>query len=192
MSRPSEPRTIAIIYGFSEGKLTGRALRGELEKRGFQVIRDARKANIVIAHSGGCFMVPPDTRAKLVLLVGISYWPKRWWIISVSKKLALEIQHFRQEYTFGQWLRKFAVNAWYSANVFQNIRMLRAWKFCGDIWKLPAATTVAIRNHDDVFCTDNLSSLPFQENISFLELPGQHDDLWLQPKQYVDIVQSYI
>ena len=109
----------------------------------------------------------------------------------MSKKIWYDVRHFRQERTLREWFRKTAANALYIGNLPRNILMLYAWKIRGAIWKLPAANTIAIRNHDDTFCTPELSILPFAEKIRTVELPGQHDDLWINPGPYVDIVQSY-
>ena len=70
--------------------------------------------------------------------------------------------------------------------------MFYAWKHTDAIWHLTATATVVIRNRDDTFCTPDLQALPFKEKISFLELPGQHDDCWINPKPYADVVQSYV
>lgn len=192
MSKISNSTTVAIIHGFGEGWLSSGLLRAELETKGYRIIKDAKTADVIIAHSGGCFMVPPDARAKLVLLIGISYWPKKPWFVCMAKKIWYDARHFRQERTLSEWFRKTAANTLYIGNLPRNMRMWHAWKIKGTIWKLPSATTVAIRNQYDVFCTPELSELPFEEKIHFIELPGQHDDLWINPKPYVDVVKSYV
>lgn len=192
MSKISKPLTVAIIHGFAEGRLSSGLLRAELQNRGFAVTKDARAADVIFAHSGGCFMVPEDARAKLILLVGIAYWPKKPWLVCMAKKIWYDARHFRRERTLREWFRKTAANALYIGNVPRNLRMWHAWKRSGAIWRLPAATTVAIRNCDDMFCTPELTELPFTENVRILELPGQHDDCWINPEPYADVVQSYV
>jgi hypothetical protein len=61
---------VCILYGTAEGPTHSRTLRQLLEHKGFRITEDPRTADIILAHSGGYFLIPADTRDKIILLVG--------------------------------------------------------------------------------------------------------------------------
>lgn len=76
---------VFIGYGGFEGSWHGKKLRSALVDRGFSISRNCSDAEIIIAHSGGCFLVPESNCANIMILVGFPYWP--------GKSIASRIRH---------------------------------------------------------------------------------------------------
>jgi hypothetical protein len=74
-------KTVAIIYGWTGGSWSTRQFRGELQKAGFKVISNREKANIIIAHSAGCYRVPNKASAQFILLIHRFMWQLFYAII---------------------------------------------------------------------------------------------------------------
>jgi hypothetical protein len=182
--------TVCIVYGFSEGAAHGRALRQVLTASGFRVVKDPAKADILIAHSGGCFVVPEKHQATLVILVGIDHWPGKSFIVAITQKVWNDVVAHRGERKLTAWLRKTGWNLIYGGNIRRHLRMLRG-KRRGSAWSINAARLVLVRNHEDTFCTPDTHTLPFKSKPITVELIGQHDDIWLHPEPYVDIIQAH-
>lgn len=181
--------TICIVYGFAEGPAVGRALRAALTDAGFSVIKDPAQADIIIAHSGGCFVLPAKHQAKLVVIIGLTHWPKKPLIVGTAQKVWQDFQAHRQNGLLKTWLRKSGWNLVYAGNMRRNLQMLRGQRR-GAAWQTSAARLVLVRNKEDTFCTPDLHNLPFKTKPIVVELIGQHDDCWLHPAPYVAIVQS--
>jgi hypothetical protein len=62
--------TYAIVYGFISGPGLGRQLRDLLNSAGLTETPDINKADVLVAHSAGCLLIPAEARPKLVIYVG--------------------------------------------------------------------------------------------------------------------------
>ncbi len=53
-------------------------------------------------------------------------------------------------------------------------------------------SVVLIRPRYDTIChPDIMKLLPAVRDYEFLEIPGAHDDCWMEPKPYLDILRRY-
>lgn len=62
-------KTVALIPGFTEGKWHTKRFKRALVRRGYHFVLQADHADIVIAHSGGCYEIPalrPNTYIDLI------------------------------------------------------------------------------------------------------------------------------
>jgi hypothetical protein len=177
---------VCIIYGFCEGPRLATPMLDALRKAGHSIVRDPYAADIVFAHSGGCFLVPSDLPARQVVMVGLVHWPGRSIIDALIRKNINDFEHHRRDRKAGRWLQKFSWNLVYFWNVPHNVAMLRT-RGKGDFWHAKHLTLV--RNKEDTFCTPDLASLPFTHQPRFVELPDQHDDIWLHPERYAAVIQ---
>src|SRR4051812_17865495 len=106
-------KTVAIIYGWAEGSWQSKRFARELEKRGLRLTRDVQNADVIVAHSSGCYLVPKEIRAELILLIGLPYWPERSLAAGIMYKLVAEMRHHRRDRSLIWWLNKLAHNTWY-------------------------------------------------------------------------------
>ncbi len=178
---------VCILYGFCEGPRIGRRFESELGRAGFSVEPDVSRADIVVAHSGGCFLVSDSLPARQVVMIGLTHWPGKPIVWSLIEKSWNDFRFQRGARNLRGWLHKFAWNLIYFWNMPNNLRMLKARKR-GEFWQAKHLTL--IRNYEDSFCTPDVASLPFDRTPTIVELPGQHDDCWLRPENYVDIIKS--
>ncbi len=174
--------TVAIAYGWSEGPWHGKKLRRALQQAGYTATKSLAKADVIIAHSGGCFMVPDNTTAQVIMLVGVPYWPSRHPLKSLLHKVSKEKKDWR-------WIKKTSFNTFYQlAHSWRWVQMYKAWKRL----KLPlssSASVVAIRNNHDVFShPEALNDLANQHGWKLIGFDGTHDDIWLNPQPYVDFL----
>ena len=177
---------VCIIYGFCEGQHMAGKLLYALRDAGHEIVRDPYRADVVIAHSGGCFLVPPDVPARQVIMIGLTYWPGKSILRALVQKNANDFRAHRGDRNLPAWAHKFAWNMVYFWNMPHNFRMLRS-RARGDFWRAPHLTVV--RNQEDTFCTPDLANLPFAHPPRLVELPDQHDDCWLHPDRYVSVIQ---
>jgi hypothetical protein len=183
--------TVCIIPGFAEGWHTSWRLRRALERRGFVVSKNPQIADVLIAHSGGCFIVPESHNAKLILLVGLPYWPGKSLLTCIIQKNNMALKTAIREKQLGAFLRKLPWHALYMSNLPRNVQMLGGHK-SGAVWRTKSAKTVLLRNRYDANCTDNPREFKFQHDAALLSLPYEHDDCWDHPELYADVVQSLV
>lgn len=157
-----------------------------LNKAGFAVTKDPYRADVIIAHSGGCLLVPGNSPAYKIVLIGPVYWPGRSVLGNSIRKNINDFKRHRQDHLTRQWANKLRWNSYYFWNMPRNFAMLRTLKNSPS-WC--AQNVTVVRNREDNFCTPDLKSLPFTHKAQFVELPGQHDDIWLHPEPYINLLQ---
>jgi hypothetical protein len=183
--------TVCIIPGFAEGWHTSWRLRRALKAKGFVISKNPQTADALIAHSGGCFVVPKNHNAKLILLIGLPYCPGKSLARCVIEKNAMALKTAIREKTLGAFLRKLPWHALYIGNMVRNFRMLNGHT-SGAVWLTKSPQLVLVRNRYDPNCTDDPSTLKFQHDAILLSLPYEHDDCWDHPELYADVVQSLV
>lgn len=181
--------TVAIVYGFAEGAWHSRKLKSVLRAAGFKPLRDVRTADIIIAHSAGCYLVPADAQARLILHSGYPYWPGRTLRSSLRENLQLE----RHQHGTAKWLVRCAINGIYMFKLVQTMRMLRGWHD-PFLDKLTTTTRhVFVRNRHDNYCQPTQLLVRTRRNHTYLSLPeGNHNDLWDHPQYYIGLIQSLL
>src|SRR5664279_3252414 len=63
--------TYGIVYGFLGGPAQGRKLDALLEAQDLKPAAKTQEADILIAHSAGCWLIPRNAKARLVVFVGM-------------------------------------------------------------------------------------------------------------------------
>lgn len=186
-TRSNVAPAVCILYGLCEGKRIGTPFERAARAAGFRIVRNPEVADIIVGHSGGCFAVPPISRAKLVVLIGLPHWPGKSTLRALIQKIALDARTGRGR--LPQLAHKTFWNVVYFGNFANNWRMWRG-KNSGNCRHI-TARTVLIRNQKDTFCTPNFANLPFQTPPALLAVDGQHDDCWLHPERYLAIIKAY-
>ncbi len=179
------PKTFHIIYGWTEGKWHARHLITILEQAGLKQSSSIHEADIVIAHSAGCFIVPKTLETSLILFVGLPFWPGKSLLRRLIEKVQLDASS--PYYTKLSWAHKFFWNTTYFiTKPFSTIRLWRASSRPNALLTLPVRAIVVL-NHQDSFCIPNITDYIENEVIA---LPGLHDDVWMNPEPYVRLMRS--
>jgi hypothetical protein len=188
-------QTAVILYGIGEGDYHGRAFVAELQSAGFEVIRDARKADIVVTHSGGCFFLPPLHLKQIFVLINPPYWPGKSLAASTIQKISVDFIDFVTDGRILEWFWKTMINlAHILRYIFKTLTITlhahkqRFYEAVRD------ERTAIIRSDQDAFLAPNAQQLLEQKVghvISFYHLPGQHDHCWRNPAPYVEIIKQF-
>ncbi len=177
---------VSIIYGWSEGKWHSKQLRKRLEASNFTVVNDHKSADIIIAHSGGCFLVPKATSAKYILLIGLPLWENKFIFKSLFEKIKLETKDW-------WWYKKTFYHVVYLlAKISHWLRMHRSWRR-KTLPENSASSIFLLRNNDDAFVNaEESQALAKEKGWQYIDVYGQHDDIWVNPKQYTDLLESIL
>lgn len=185
-------KKVAIIPGFAEGPWHTKDLRAELNKRGFKVIDDLGHADIIVAHSAGCYRLPKQMRARTVILVGPPFWPRKLMLQCFIQKVYRDARARKSDKQLPYWLLKTAWNTIYFLGDLR-VALGMALSARRRTWQqiLADHQTLIVRNRHDAWTTPDLHRwLDGKGSFGLLSLPGEHDDIWVNPEPYVNLVQS--
>jgi hypothetical protein len=182
-SRP----TYAISYGLAGGPAHARKLKRHLHQAGYVQSRQVAKADIIIAHSGGCWLIPELAKPRLVIYVGMPLAqanPRQTWLAAQDAML----KHGQLKHS----LRTRAKNTFYTLRQpRRNLKITRMAKTAQPII-FPGSSTVFIANRHDPW-PRSPQTQEYLDNYdwSFLSLPGPHDDIWEHSERYAVIIDHY-
>lgn len=177
---------VAVIYGFCEGMMLAGELKRALEQNGFIVTRDVAAADIILAHSGGCWLVPSDAQAHIVMLVGVPLWPGRSLSVRMARKIRQDFIAFKRAGRLNAWLTKTLWNGVYFWRLPNTARMFQR-RNDRTFASVHTQTVCIVRNRNDT-STPNLHEVVELPHASFVSLPGEHDDIWENPERYVRLL----
>ncbi|HET9721431.1 MAG TPA: hypothetical protein VFP32_00155 [Candidatus Saccharimonadales bacterium] len=183
-------KTVAILEGWAGGPYLSRLFAKEAKGSGFQLTKTAKQADVIVAHSTACYLLPKKQHAKLVVLIDPPYWPdepivKRW--INMNKN---EIKMLIKLFGY----RRFAIDKlWEAYYVFAKPRytysVLRNQSHLEFIKALSSQKVLLIRNTEDEFCSPVIKDeIKKHKNLKYFELPGYHGDYYHHPKPYIDLI----
>ncbi|HSH17772.1 MAG TPA: hypothetical protein VK978_00150 [Candidatus Saccharimonadales bacterium] len=185
---------VALIYGIGEGDYHGRAFVGALQMAGFEVVRKAKEADIVVTHSGGCFFLPKLKLDQKYVLINPPYWPGKSLLLSITQKVVIDFIDYAKDFKISDWLYKTFVNIVHilrysikSLLIAHHAHRRRFYKSLRD------EDTIIIRSNRDTFLAPNADKLLEQKLgrvIRLYRLPGQHDTCWRDPAPYVEIIRQ--
>ena len=182
-------KTVAIIYGWTGGGWSARHFRDELQKAGFKVISNREKANIIIAHSAGCYRVPDNTSAQLILLIGVAYWPEKRLRSRAMNRFINGLKQDRDRgglYIFHRFMWQLFYAIKRPGDVVTSLRNHKSLDF---LEKLKQKKVIIVRNSCDEYSSPKIgTSLTGYSNIKLVELPGFHDDYYTNPRPYIDLL----
>lgn len=183
-------KTVALIHGWSEGPWQSRKFRYELQKCGYKMSKP-EEAEVIIAHSLGCYLVPPANMASQIILIGIPHWPDKSLLKAVMHNLHGGLKNHARGTTMIWWLKKLMHNWWY---VLRYPKMTSHIGSSIKLDKLPDAKdrrVVVVRNHEDTFSHPDIQlMLPQSNRYEFVDIPGDHEDCWLHPERYIPLIDS--
>lgn len=190
----SKPFLFYLEPGWAENRWKTSDLLKQLEAAGGRFAKKVEKADIIIAHSAGCHMITSGLPAQLVVLIGPTYCPGRSLLIRAAKEWLFDSLFYFRNLLIVPWLLK---NIYYLVyGLLHPLKSLRIFQLIRQ--PLPEATlhgykTLVIRNIDDYFCDQTIDELVQAWPSSALKkLPGRHDDIWVNPRPYIEtILKAY-
>lgn len=186
--------TVKIQYGIFAGERTGTRLRKALRRAGYEVVRDVNKADIVIAHSAGCFWLPEAPSKHKLVLIDPPYWPGRS-IKARARSRSYNNWHFRQfGYPFRPWLVRNVWGVYYAGrDLRRTLRILRYAPGYHLEEIIHNRNALLVRNEHDDWLTPDLGGLKRSyPHLKVVTVPGDHDDFNYHPEHYVDLLQSLL
>ena len=185
-------QSVKVIYGVASGDRLGGRLRRELRHAGFTIAKKSDDADIIVAHSAGCFWLQDTRQDQKLMIIDPPYWPGRTVRDRAKEKSDANFHYRRYDYSHRLWLTK---NLWGFYYLIRDMkRTVHIAKRVKD-FDLPSVigdkSVLLVRNKLDSWCTPDLDYLKHNHrNLKIVELPGEHDDWFFNPKPYVDLLQS--
>ena len=185
-------KTVAFIYGFTEGQWHGKRFRRLLRDHNYTITKEVTEADIVIAHSGGCFDVPKLKKQALLILINPPYWPERSLQVrshAMTKQLIGAVRPGNQPFYH---THKTARNLTYLVRHARTNRyMMSRAKTFNLASEAIHVNTILVRNSNDPWLTSSLDYLQSKNpNLRIVRMSGDHDDCWLHPERYINLLQS--
>ncbi len=183
--------TYSISYGFLGGSAHSRKLRSTIKGRGLKPAAKIEEADVIIAHSAGCWQIPNNASARLVIFIGMPLAqdnPGKIFRKANANGLLAAVSSFQ----LLSWTGGLFIDLYYAVKQPRhNWAIIRhAGQAKPSI--LPRASHVFITNrHDPWVQSKQLDQLLESKDWSFIELPGSHGDLWRHPEQYAPIISYY-
>ena len=177
---------VAIIYGWAEGHLHGKRLRAALHRSGFEIANTPQEADIIISHSGGCYLVPPESKARLILLIGLPLWTGKDAVTSTKEKLKTEPKGL-------WWLQKSLFNVYYLITRPSGTFIMKKAVEDQTLPKLAQANLLLVRNEKDPYMHPaETQTLANEKGWSYVSMNSHHDDLWVRPEPYVELIKARV
>lgn len=178
--------TIGICYGFVEGKTRARRFARLCKKSGFE-LAELENADLIVAHSAGCWLLPADIHPKLVIYVGMPLNRSRSqenWLKSTID--SINIEGLKNNITAR------LSNIYYLLrNPIRNLKII-AHPRIGYAVEYADTPTIFIANqHDSWPIAEDFPVFIANHPWTFIGLPGTHDDIWQHPDRYVAIIKHY-
>jgi hypothetical protein len=184
-------KTVAILYGFAEGPQIGGKLIKVLRQRGYEVTTDSVNADYIIAHSGGIYFVPSDHKAKLILLDAPSIGDGNTWKNIQWRKAKIDFFHAKKTNKLLHWFYKIFCNVTYFfLRINIQIKMLRLYlNHNHNLPTIKGSEVIVIAHKNDPWSSEiSQSVLNSHKNYKLITHIGVHDDLWLNPDFYIDLL----
>lgn len=183
---------VHIVPGWSEGRWHLKKFAANFNDK-FMLWPDASSADIIVAHSSGCYSLPKTDNARLVVLIGPPFWPDRPLIVRVGQMVFSDSPKQISRYGPRFWLNLRAHNLLYA--IVQPWVHAKAWRQLRVSFEksLKAHQAILIRNTGDAYCGPSIKShVKKFKKIDYYELPGLHEDCWYDSKPFIEIFNSYL
>ncbi len=186
----SKPLTYHINYGFVGGPRKSKAMRRHLQSAGLQQAESANTADIIIAHSAGCWEISDSAQPRLVVYIGLPLADP-----TLRTSLKSNAQTFGRVIGAGHFkhLRRHVTLSMYylAREPRRNMRIIRRAKQL-KVKVFPDAQSVMIMNqHDPWPRAPELGDLMQYEAWAYVGLPGTHDSIWEDSQLYAQIIEHY-
>lgn len=184
--------TVAVLYGTGEGKRIGKRLCQSLKARGFVCTDNPVTADAIIAHSGGTLLLPPQSTAKAILIVGPITGFKGGLFGTTIKKVRQDWRQAKQAQSTALFWRKSMHNALYlltrPAYHARMLRQLTSGRRQLPELETPNVAVIALRG--DPWSGFLAELAPHdRHSYTFIHYDKLHDDLWDNPDGYITVLE---
>jgi hypothetical protein len=186
-----KPKSVAFIYGWSEGSWHSKILERKLAAEGIRTTRNIERAEVIFCHSTGCYLIPKNVQAKKIILVGLPYWPERSLIYSGISKVLEDFKNTRKDMGLSWWLDKTIHNCWYMLKYPRDTLFVATKHKTENLPDPHKHEVILVRNDDDRFCHPDITKiLELAKNYKFVQMPSGHDDCWSGKNSYVELIKQ--
>lgn len=180
----------AIFYGFVGGPAHSKKLRRQLDDSGLSLASGTENADILIAHSAGCWEIPKKNSAKLIILVGMplaNNQPRKMLFKVNYLTWRTAVQHHKFLSSLSGILFK---NLFYAIRQpKRNYRIARGSGVKRKLVEYPNAKVLFVVNEHDLWPrVTNLEDLLRSRHYILINMPGAHDDIWENSDNYTKLV----
>lgn len=182
-----------LLVGFTEGKWHIKRFENGLRRHGFGLTHDITEADCVITHSAGCYVIPPLADNQILMLINPTHWPGR----SLRRRAAVMLHHvaisIRPGNHFWHHMWKSLHNMFYLFYRWRdNWQIIRQAPVYDLEQSINHERTILVRNKRDPWLTPNLDDIQKKHpKLKIVHLPGDHDDCWLHPRPYIELLEKY-
>lgn len=183
---------VAIKEGWASGEWFTEPLRQALAANGYQVT-DVLHADVIIAHSEACYGLTTKTPANLYILIDPPYWPGKSLAGRMFAKKHADNKNIRAKMGYKYWLNKTRHELVYTlAKPSLTTLALKNNGRLDFLSRFSSKAVYLVRNQNDYFCSPDIqTALAAYPNITYVALPGEHDDYYTNPQPYIDLVTHY-
>jgi hypothetical protein len=179
--------TYFISYGILGGPLKGRVMCQRLNSFGLIPVKAAAEADIIIAHSAGCWLIDPAAHPKLVIYIGLP-------VKTASLKMFMLATKMINRYSVGP--RHRFNHAWWGifygiTRARRNMTIIRRARTATIPEFAHAQHVLAANQYDPWLKTARYATLMATKPWAFISLSGSHDNIWEEPEKYCEIVEHY-
>lgn len=187
------PLRYRIIHGFSGGRLLSRGLRKRLEACGFHEAESIDNADIVIAHSGGFWLLNSAPKAKIIMLIAPALPKDKPSKAYKAANLGMWKTAAQNNYLLKRSLWSLCGAGYLAAQPRRNRKIVRLVIKGDESFRPPQVTqTIIIANREDPWPKSKMMQRFIDdEPWAFLSLPGSHEHFKEDPASYVAIIDHY-
>lgn len=183
--------SFAYSYGFTEGKVHSRKLTALLKKAGYTLSDNPASADIIIAHSAGCWYKLDQLDPRLIIYVGMPLPTKRAGSIWLQAN-KMSFKALLKQGKFFRLLKSICFNAGYMLrHPLRNLDIIRKAEHALPVSFNNALTVFVMNRYDPWPQSNRLTKLIGSEPWSFVSLSGMHNNLWHEPEKYVKLINHY-
>ncbi len=179
--------TFAICYGLGGGPMHARNFLSLMKGAKITPAQKVGEADIIIAHSGGCWLIPKTAKPKLVVYVGMPLEqdnPRQAWRASNAAM-------FKSDGVVYGLINRLKNLYYCLRQPIRNLKLIGMSKTAQPVI-LPKAQAIFITNRDDAWPRPNkIKKYINKYDWAYISLTGAHDDIWHHPAQYIDIIERY-
>lgn len=189
------PKTTVIVQpGLFSGPPQTRRFRQLLRKAGYDIARDASKADIIIGHSAGCFDLPSAPTHQKLMLIDPPYWPGKTVRQRARARMRSNFRFRSYGYSTRWWLVRNLWGAYYALFDVRRTRDIMTKVEAYDLDQIISNhQAILVHNTDDDWLTPDLDDLERRHaGLNVVHLPGDHEDCLHNPQPYVALLERLL